>query len=289
LIDQAGVVSVSHYSDGSDNPGWVTQTGGPDVVSELYTASLGSGLGVFTKVVSGLASASVQLVDVRGNTVTSFDVGSKTVSGWGCFDAFGNPETQVDRSGLLGYGAYGQMQRSTSSSGLLLMGVRVYNPVTNQFTSVDAVVGGNETPYGYPNDPVNKNDFSGLWMSVNDTIDLVFFLVSTALCVLWSPIACLGVSLLAGAISESLKTVFELVKRGKHWTYILLRAIDSFYYGMKNGLLGWVIGAGAMKILMRSSLIRDAIKNVYRKIIFEFLLGGATNRLLESIPRKTKP
>jgi hypothetical protein len=44
----------------------------------------------------------------------------------------------------------------------MLMGVRVYNPVTNQFTSVDAVSGGNESPYGYPNDPVNKNDFSGL-------------------------------------------------------------------------------------------------------------------------------
>ena len=158
----SGVVSSSHYSDGSDNPAWVTQTGGVDVVSEIYTASLGSGLRVFTKEVSGLVSASVQLSDVRGNTVTGFDLGSKTVSGWSSFDAFGNAEGVVSKSGLLGYGAYGQMQRATTSSGLMLMGVRVYNPVTNQFSSVDAVSGGNESPYGYPNYPVNKNDFSGL-------------------------------------------------------------------------------------------------------------------------------
>ena len=168
----SGVVSSSHYSDGSDNPAWVTQTGGVGDVSEIYTASLGSGLRVFTKEVSGLVSASVQLSDVRGNTVTSFDLGSKTVSGWSTFDAFGNAEGVVSKSGFLGYGAYGQRQRATTASGLMLMGVRVYNPVTNQFSSVDAVSGGNETPYGYPNYPVNKNDFSGLW-GLWDTVDVV--------------------------------------------------------------------------------------------------------------------
>jgi hypothetical protein len=51
------------------------------------------------------------------------------------------------------------------------MGARVYNPVTNQFTSPDPVTGGNETIYTYPNDPINKTDFDGNW-GWGDTLNL---------------------------------------------------------------------------------------------------------------------
>jgi hypothetical protein len=65
------------------------------------------------------------------------------------------------------------------------MGARVYNPVTNQFTSPDPVTGGNETSYTYPNDPINKNDFTGLmdWavkLALTLVLDFAFNLMSAA-------------------------------------------------------------------------------------------------------------
>jgi hypothetical protein len=45
---------------------------------------------------------------------------------------------------------------------LVLMGARIYNPSTGMFLSIDSVLGGNATQYGYPEDPVNNLDITGL-------------------------------------------------------------------------------------------------------------------------------
>ena len=60
------------------------------------------------------------------------------------------------------YGWLGAHQRSAENiSGLLLMGVRLYNPNTGRFLSVDPVPGGNANAYTYPVDPVNAYDLDG--------------------------------------------------------------------------------------------------------------------------------
>ena len=60
------------------------------------------------------------------------------------------------------YGWLGTHQKQENNlSGLVLMGVRVYNPVTGTFTESDAVLGGNANPYTYPGDPVNGSDLTG--------------------------------------------------------------------------------------------------------------------------------
>ena len=41
------------------------------------------------------------------------------------------------------------------------MGVRLYNPVSGRFLSVDPVPGGNANAYTYPLDPVNLFDYDG--------------------------------------------------------------------------------------------------------------------------------
>jgi hypothetical protein len=47
------------------------------------------------------------------------------------------------------------------------MGVRLYDPSTGRFQSVDSVIGGNATAYDYcAGDPVNCSDLSGRWMTV---------------------------------------------------------------------------------------------------------------------------
>ncbi|MDM7853303.1 RHS repeat-associated core domain-containing protein [Cellulomonas alba] len=94
-----------------------------------------------------------------------------------CYDEYGNQTTDqngdadgnpVDTStrlntGALSYGWLGAKQRSADGSGLVLMGVRLYNSVTGQFTSMDPVPGGNSTAYAYPQDPINQFDVSGQW------------------------------------------------------------------------------------------------------------------------------
>lgn len=45
----------------------------------------------------------------------------------------------------------------------LLMGVRLYDPISGRFDSLDPVPGGGDNAYGYPGDPVNQFDLNGKW------------------------------------------------------------------------------------------------------------------------------
>lgn len=79
-------------------------------------------------------------------------------------DEYGNQRAGSGEAveGDLGYGWLGAKQRAhAGTTGLILMGVRVYNPVTGQFTAADPVFGGNVTEYKYPLDPVNSFDLDG--------------------------------------------------------------------------------------------------------------------------------
>jgi RHS repeat-associated protein len=119
----------------------------------------------------------MQLTDIRGRTVATLDLDSNSVAGWSVYDSFGNPQTSQTNTNLINYSSYGQQERATNTTGLILMGARVYNPETSQFTSKDPIKGGNENSYTYPNDPINGNDFSGLWDGW-DTLDLVLTVAS---------------------------------------------------------------------------------------------------------------
>ena len=81
----------------------------------------------------------------------------------GVYDEYGNTitESETQHTGALPYGWLGGKERATDVSGLVLMGVRLYNSVTGQFTSVDPLVGGNSTAYAYPQDPINQYDLDG--------------------------------------------------------------------------------------------------------------------------------
>ena len=60
------------------------------------------------------------------------------------------------------YGWLGTKQRSTNDlAGLTLMGVRLYNPTTGRFLTVDPVPGGNDNPYVYVTNPTDQFDLDG--------------------------------------------------------------------------------------------------------------------------------
>ena len=157
------LTTVRHYSDSSDNPEWTTQQSGANLTTEVYTGSLGEGLAVTTSFKGTVRTTSMQLTDIRGHTVTTLDLDSNSVAGWSVYDSFGNPQTSQTNTNLINYSSYGQQERATNSTGLILMGARVYNLKTNQFTSKDPIKGGNENSYTYPNDPINSSDFTGCW------------------------------------------------------------------------------------------------------------------------------
>ena len=172
-----GLTTVRHYSDSSDNPEWTTQQSGANLTTEIYTGSLGAGLAVTTTFKGTARTSSMQLTDIRGHTVTTLDLDSNAAGAWSVYDSFGNPQTSQTNTNLINYRSYGQQERATNTTGLILMGARVYNPETNQFTSKDPIKGGNENSYTYPNDPINGSDFTGLWDGW-DTLDLVLTVAS---------------------------------------------------------------------------------------------------------------
>ncbi|MDN4472504.1 DNRLRE domain-containing protein [Demequina zhanjiangensis] len=176
---------VRHYTDSSDNPAWAisTDTTGEQTTS-WYGSSLGGDLGI--TITNGIAQ--IQLSDIHGDIALPLTVASddtiEAIGGYSDFDEYGNPLTGMTDpdTGAITYGWIGAKERATDTTGLMLMGVRLYNPVTGQFTSVDPVPGGNTTAYTYPQDPINKYDTSGKswWSKIKKGAKAVWKATGTA-------------------------------------------------------------------------------------------------------------
>ncbi|MBO9523636.1 MAG: DNRLRE domain-containing protein [Nocardioidaceae bacterium] len=165
-------VITRHYTDASDNPGWTSMvTGTASPVVERFAEDLGGNLGLTIT----SSSTSLALSDLHGDTVTTVDLPTSGdpsgLTSWSDSDEYGNPltaastgKTPTNTGGVadgVGYGWLGGEQRATDSTGLILMGARVYAPGTGTFTSTDPIYGGNVNNYVYPADPVNGQDLSG--------------------------------------------------------------------------------------------------------------------------------
>jgi RHS repeat-associated protein len=119
---------------------------------------------------------STGIIDPQGSVVATtskqqvVDGAAATVwSGLSLFDEYGSPVTaKTTDTGALDYSWLGGKERATDTTGLALMDVRLYNSVTERFTSVDPVKGGNTTRYSYPQDPVDRAEYDG--RSVKDKV-----------------------------------------------------------------------------------------------------------------------
>jgi RHS repeat-associated protein len=152
--------TVRHYADTSDNPTWVTQ----GTTTQRYAELIGGDLSL---TVDQSASADLTIANPHGDVVTTVDLPTTltpatTITAWNSYDEYGNPTTtHTTLTGPADYSWLGAKQRATSGTGLTLMGVRLYNPITGLFTSVDPVRGGNANSYTYPSDPINSFDLDG--------------------------------------------------------------------------------------------------------------------------------
>ena len=158
---------TSHFTESSDNPGWVERAAGGATTTSRYVGSIGGDLGA---ALTGTTLA-LALANPHGDIVTTVTVpstGAATgIDSWSTYDEYGNPLTaNIGAAPLkattgIDYGWVGSKQRATQSNGLVLMGARLYNSATGAFTSMDPVYGGNTTTYAYPQDPVNGYDLDG--------------------------------------------------------------------------------------------------------------------------------
>jgi len=152
---------VRHYTDSGDNPGWASYVTNGTTSVTRYSASVGGDLSA--SLTGGVVT--LEIVDPIGNIATSLTVDNgivtpKPLNHWG---EYGNQiNNVVPAAGPIAYGWLGGKERAVEpTSGLILIGVRLYNPRTGLFTSVDPVPGGNTTEYTYPQDPINKQDLDG--------------------------------------------------------------------------------------------------------------------------------
>ncbi|XBH23007.1 RHS repeat-associated core domain-containing protein [Jonesiaceae bacterium BS-20] len=151
-----------YYADGSDNPTWATTNDGVNPEKTTwYGGDIGGALGI--EITDN--TKTLTLNDPLGSVATTVDITdanqSPTIGLVGTYDEYGITITNPGSTGSLNYSWLGGKERAQDTTGLILMGERLYNNITGHFTSVDPVPGGNTTAYIYPQDPINELDLDG--------------------------------------------------------------------------------------------------------------------------------
>ncbi|MER8046770.1 DNRLRE domain-containing protein [Streptomyces sp. NPDC094032] len=149
---------TNHYGDDSDNPRWVTE----DVGDGSISRNVGSATGDFAAVTSGSGDTVLQLTNIHGDVALQLPLDTSDAPLVLDNDEYGN--TRTGRPSVR-YDWLGGKQRSSETlTGLVLMGVRLYNPDSGRFLSQDPFYGGNANAYEYCyGEPVNCTDLSGQW------------------------------------------------------------------------------------------------------------------------------
>ncbi|MFD7066699.1 DNRLRE domain-containing protein [Streptomyces sp. NPDC059913] len=149
---------LNHYDSDGDNPRWIvedTATGALTRNVETVTGTLGATTGKTGDTV-------LQLTDIHGDVALQLPLDTAKAP-----VALDNDEYGNARSGnpAARYGWLGSQQRSSETpTGLMLMGVRLYDPVRGRFLQTDPVYGGSANAYDYSNaDPCNATDTDGTY------------------------------------------------------------------------------------------------------------------------------
>lgn len=175
---QEAVTKVNHYDSDSDSPAWIAEDASlPDDITR-YVDGLDGNLAMET---GKIGARVLQLIDLHGDVMTTLPIqDGQTTADWTALahqtsDEFGNPTDLTTGAAVVSdgsapgkdgrYGWLGGKQRSADAlAGVVLMGVRLYDPATGRFWSRDPQPGGNSTAYDYcSGDPVNCTDLDGQW------------------------------------------------------------------------------------------------------------------------------
>ncbi|WP_238005876.1 RHS repeat-associated core domain-containing protein [Dactylosporangium sp. AC04546] len=161
--------ATNHYSDDADSPAWTQEA--PDRYTRVIKG-IGSLAGSYE---GGANILRWTLTNLHGDAVAVLDHTDSALSATSETTEYGLHRIGTN-TGSQRYGWLAAYQRAADTpSGVVLMGVRVYNPKTGRFLSVDPVAGGNANAYTYPTDPINWMDLDGR-IAIAITIPIGFIL-----------------------------------------------------------------------------------------------------------------
>jgi RHS repeat-associated protein len=150
--------TTSHYNDDTDSPAWTSTS------ATVWTRNITGIDGGLAATVDQTGTVTLQLANLHGDIAATAD-DTTTATGAATYSEsteYGAPRTPGSAPDT--YGWLGAKQRSSNDlAGLTLMGVRLYNPTTGRFLSVDPVPGGTDNPYVYVTNPTDSFDLNGMW------------------------------------------------------------------------------------------------------------------------------
>ncbi|WP_435192283.1 DNRLRE domain-containing protein [Streptomyces sp. bgisy126] len=147
---------INHYAEDGDAPRWIVE----NTTTGQISRNVESLAGVLGAVTGQSGETVLQLSNVHGDVALQLPLDTSKAPTALDSDEYGNPRTGQTPSR---YNWHGTEQRSTETpSSLTMMGVRLYNPSTGRFLSIDPAYGGNANAYEYcVGDPVNCHDLTG--------------------------------------------------------------------------------------------------------------------------------
>jgi|SRR5450756_111841 len=270
---QGGVTFTNHYSDGSNNPTWVSASNGG------WTRSLTDLNGMLAAQVTA-SGTTLELPDLHGDVMATATTSATSTGSTATYTytEFGTPENGSPGT----YGWLGGDQISGSAlGGQLLMGVRAYNTSAGRFAQADPVAGGSANAYDYVNqNPLTGFDLTGrcdFWCEVFAG-SIGGIVAGICVPIIGNGAICVGAG--AGAYDTA---AYWWDASNPTWSGALNAFLHGFVAGLMAGLaasavlegIGWLLGRfGWAAEGQIASRLAKAIRNTHsRKTLTNWLRG----------------
>ncbi|MFE4826788.1 DNRLRE domain-containing protein [Streptomyces sp. NPDC056672] len=146
---------INHYDSDGGSPRWIVE----DTATGALTRNVNALDGRLAATTTKTGATVLQLTNIHGDVSLLLPLDTAVAPTVLDSDEYGNSKVGQTEARYSWLGSQGVSKDALG--GLLVTGVRVYNPATGLFLSPDPVLGGNANVYGYPTDPVNYMDADG--------------------------------------------------------------------------------------------------------------------------------